>query len=761
MMPENANLLNVKRVGISAVGLLFAAVPISANAQAAETRSAEINEIGEIIVTATKRAGRLQDQPLAISALDATALSKTGKDTVESLLTSAPSFTMVASGPARQKVVLRGISAGGETDAQAAATGFYLDDVPISSSYTSSGTDLLMFDMARVEVLRGPQGTLYGGGSMGGTIKLVTNQPDLTEPSARMETGISRTTGSALGVELNAMANVPLVHDELALRLVGVLRHQQGYVRDIVTEDRAGGSEIKGIRGALRWMPNDALSLTAMALYQESEFTGVGSIDTDAAHRPVLGDLRHARFAPEIGKGTTRIFNMVGTYDLGWADLTSSTSYLHINSLLQQDSSLYLGSLLRAITAPVFGTPAALPVMPYFQTQPNAEKAFVQEVRLTSAGSGPFSWIIGGFYQHDDLAIHRLDYYAPGTYLGTVLGAINAAPIDLNTTTKRDLWAVFGEASYTFSPKLKLTAGLRYSNTRNRFVSTSFGLLLGRPTLASALLGDTTASQGHLSPKVTLSFTPDQRFMVYATVAEGFRPGGPNLILPPDPITGQTTPSTFNSDNLWNYEIGAKSSWLDNRLIANVSLFQMNLSGLQLVAVRGDQLPYIANAGSVRSKGLELEVSFRPIPTLSFDLAGAYTDDRFTANAAALFAKPGDRVPYVPKVAGSLSVDYRPALTDTLTGFINLGVSYNSGAPIGYNPNTRQPGVEARPYATVDARFGVTSASGLEVTLYAQNLTDKRGETFIDSIKFGPMTDRLAVTVLKPRTIGLKIGRSF
>lgn len=746
-------------IALTSVAGLALAMPMAAHAAAEDADSA--NDATEIVVTATKREGRLQDQPLAISAVTAEALSRSGKDRVEDILTSAPSFTMVPTGPTQQKVVLRGISAGGSFDAQSAATGFYLDDVPLSSSFTTSGTDLRLFDVARVEVLRGPQGTLYGGGSMGGTIKMVTNQPNTGEFSGKLDAGMSATRNGAGAYDFSGMINVPLAKDLLAVRLVGVYSKQDGFIRDAVTGTRAGGAEIKGVRGSIKWTPSGAVSITAMGLYQDSVFTGYGAIDTDRNHNLVYGDLKQSRITPEGGNGKTRILNLVGSFDLGFATLTSSSSYLNIRSTNVQDSSRYLGTLVRAATASTFGTPATLPTMAYINSLPDSEKAFIQEARLASNGTGPFSWIIGGFYQHDRLVVHRADYYDPSTYLGTVFGTIGASPIDLDTLTIRDMYAAFGEATYAFTPQLKLTAGLRYSHTRNHYETVSYGILLGRPTRASALVGNSTASQGHLSPKVTLSFAPSSDFMVYATVSEGFRPGGPNIVLPPDPATGLNTPSTFSPDKLWNYEIGAKSTWLDKRLVINLALFQMDLRNLQVVATRGDRLPYIANAGNVRSKGVELEVSLRPTDELTFGLAGAYTDDKFTQAAAAISALPGYRVAYVPKIAGSASVDWRKPISDSTTVFFNANVSHNSGAPIGYNASTQQPGVSLKPYTLGDIRIGASFKSGFEATLFVQNVGDTRGETFIDSSKLGLGSNKLAVTIVRPRTFGIKLSQSF
>ncbi len=705
-----------------------------------EVSKSDPSRIEEIVVTAEKRSEMLQNVPLAISALTGDRLEQLGAIRFEDMALSAPSVSFLSNGTAYDKVAMRGITAGARAEAQTPATGFYLDDVPLSSNYTSGGTDIRLFDVDRMEVLRGPQGTLYGGGAMGGAIRIITNQPDSTAYSAKVEVIGADVLGKSGELDLNGMVNVPLVQDKLALRAVAVFHNQNGFVSDpTVGKSGVNDNNVTGGRVSFKWDASPDFSATLTGIFQRSHYDGVGAVDTDVNKRPLGGDLTQQRNFAEAGTATTNVVNLALNYQMSWATLVSSSSYLDVKASQSTDASKNFGVLL--------------PGQPGYLTSLNdSEKSYVEEVRLVSNSSEPWKWIIGGFYQYDDLVIYQKDRLDPASFLG-LLGVV---PLDFYTRTKRDIYAVFGEATYRFAPRWDATAGLRYTSIPTTFQQSIWGALIGIPTPAGAIVGSPSSTSSNVTPKFEIAYRPTDDALIYVEAAKGFRPGSPNAHLPPDMFTGVSTPDTLKPDQLWDYEVGGKTSWFDGRLVANGALYLIHWTDIQVIGIRTDGLPYFANAGDADSRGAELEIQARPTDGLLFTFSGAYTDAQFTKDSPALGVVKGDRLATVPRLAGTIAADYSRPLAEAITGFAHFDVRYESEKTIGYD--AKSAGIRTDPYAIGNIRLGADFDNGVEATFFVENVWNERAQIAISA---ADMPYRLRVLVAQPRTVGLKLSKSF
>ncbi|MCE9650476.1 MAG: TonB-dependent receptor [Parvibaculum sp.] len=711
----------------------------NARTEAARTDASksDASKIETIVVTAEKRSESLQNVSLAISALTGDRLEQLGANKFEDMALSAPGVAFLSNGGAYDKVVMRGITAGNVAEAQTPATGFYLDDVPLSSNFTSGGSDLRLFDVNRMEVLRGPQGTLYGGGAMGGAIRIITNQPDATAYEAKGEVTGADIPNRAGEYDLNGMINIPLVKDRLALRAVAVFHNQNGYVSDPnAGKSGVNDNEVSGGRVALKWDMSPDLSATMTGIFQRSHYDGVGFVDTDANKQPLQGDLTQQRNYAEPSTAVTKVGNLTINYEMPWATLVSSSSYADNTTDVYTDGSHNIGALFP-------GSPADLSVLD------DSEESYVEEVRLVSTSFDPIKWIIGGYYKHGDLVAFQKETLDPSSPFAF------APPLSYYTRSRSETYAAFGELTYRFAPRWDVTAGLRYTSVPTNFQQNIWGSLLLIPTPSAAIASSTTSTSSDLTPKFEITYRPTDEALIYVEAAKGFRPGSPNADLPPG-ILSLPSPDPLKPDQLWNYELGGKSSWFDGRLVANGAVYLIRWEDMQVVGFRADGLPYFANAGNADSKGVELEIQARPADAWLFTLSGAYTDAHFTKDTPSLGVVDGERLATVPRLSGTVAVDYSWPLTDTAAGFAHFDVRYESDKTVGYD--AKAAGIKTDPYAIGNFRVGADLDGGVEAAIFVDNIWNERAQLAINT---SDMPYRLRVLVAQPRTVGLTVSKSF
>jgi iron complex outermembrane recepter protein len=720
------------------------------------TYAADGDQLQEIVVTAEKRSESVQEIPLAVSALTGAQLANMGAVRFEDLALSAPSVSFISNGPVQDKVVMRGISSGLREDSQTAATGYYIDDVPLTSTFTSGGTDLRLFDINRVEVLRGPQGTLYGGGSMGGAIKVITNQPDATAFAAQTEvTGADIASRAGEG-DVNAMVNVPLVSDQLALRAVGVYSHQNGYINAPVQQLKGvNGGDVAGGRAALRWTPNDDLTVTLSGLYQHDVYDNSPYEDLNLAKKPLYGDLTINQYVGGYEEALTAISNLVVQYQMPWATLTSSSSYLHNTTRVLYDETLSTSVEFNA----ALGFPPVAQA-PYASANPESTYNYIEEIRLVSAATHPYKWIAGIYVEHQNLIASRADTFDAASLPGS-LGII---PINYFTDTRRTTYAIFAEGTYDITPKWQATLGGRYTYVPTTFYTSVYGAAFGILNPADALVGSGSTPSNDFAPKFEIGYQAADHLLFYVEAAKGFRPGSANAPLP-------GIPSRLNPDTLWDYEIGAKTEWLDGRLIANGAIYYIDWKDIQIVTttLTFPNIPYLGNAGGAVSKGAEFELKALPTKNWLLSLSTSYTDARFSQNSAALNVTNGERIAVVPQFSGTAAVEYSHPFSRGVTGFAHFDVRYVGDTPSGYALTDR--GEYTSAYSIGDFRVGADFPAGFKATVFVNNLWDERAELALDTsavcsaipcAAFNPSAPaRLRALIAQPRTVGLTLSKKF
>jgi outer membrane receptor protein involved in Fe transport len=719
----------------------------------AMAQSADVGVLEEIVVTAQRREQRLQDVPAAITSLSGENLNRRNLRGNADLVARVPSLTLDVQGPGESTLSIRGV---GTAYGLAPAVSYYLNETPldIRTDGSTGVQDVDFFDVERVEVLRGPQGTLYGSSSMGGALRVLTAQPDPTGFSAKAETGISTMSGGGAGYLGKAAVNVPL-SDRAAIRFVGAYEHVPGYVdravpgdwfeanpdlpisdREINDADLLSGR----ILGLIEI--NDKVKVTPSIWYSEIDASGASEYHTNLPRFTTAGTY------PTPANSTAVNGNLLVEADLGFASLMSSSSVLTRDVDNDRDLSLLMVNL-----APLFGLPAVdYPTLDRFTTE---NEGLIQEFRLTSPADQRLSWVAGAYFSRfEQDSEELLDSEEFTTAIGQVddtsLYTFNQEVIDRQS-------AVFVDLTYAATPKLDLTVGARYYELRSSLENVQTGILAApnQPLVRADASGT--------SPRAVVAYRPTDDFMLYATAARGYRPGGPNVGLP-DGIGCELVDAyqpLYDPDSVWNYELGAKAEFMQRRLSVNVALYQIDWEDVQqAVADPGCGYIIVANVGEAESRGAELEIVMRPIDNLTLAAAASYTDAEFTSIADAYqlasAATPGDPLPGIPETKFNVDAQYGRDLGDDRSWFIRADWTWIDSVPTGFTTQNTRPSYSSIG-ATAAYRFG-----RYEVSLYGRNLTDEDG---IVDISEGATTaiEGIFWTQIStpPRTIGLNLAVDF
>jgi iron complex outermembrane receptor protein len=680
-------------------------------------------DANEIIVTATHRSEKMQDVPASIQALEEKQLQRLGADDFADYGRTVAGLSFSDRGPSRNQIVIRGITTGVEYDTGKQSTvAVYIDEVPVTEGMAQP--DLKLFDVDRIEVLRGPQGTLYGSGSLGGTVRIITAQPDSNEFVSKGEASLSSTRHGGTSFLASAALNAPLVSDVAALRVVGYYRSEAGYIDNTALGDRDVNDEhTYGFRAALRLSPTERLNLTATVMHQKQRTGGLQEAESTS------GALAQFRLRPETGVDKITIYNFNAGWDAGFADLVSSSSFFRRSRINRYDNSAF----------PVFDP------LPIFADNFYKTESFTQEVRLASQGKRRLGWLIGAFYQNSDGA-GRQATTIPGAALA---GLPDDEAYNGDGRMKVRQQSVFGEVNFEIVPRLTFTTGLRYSKYKLSATNSAFGFLAGGTREAPAVDAEFTTDDA-ITPKFNLSYKATDGLLFYSQVAKGFRIGGVNFIPPSQDPDDLFVPRTFGSDRLWNYEVGAKAS-LAPGVTLNGAMFYIDWTDIQISQIReSDGSAFIGNAGSAVSKGVELELAARPVSALELALAATYNDARVTEAEPAIGAEKNERIPGVAKWTASGSAQYSFPLGTRLDGYIRgdlqfVGKSYNNFVERDVQGN----------YALFNLRAGA-EAGPWEVSVFANNLFDRRARLFVDRLLLNEK-----VNVNRPRTFGVVVRKRY
>ncbi|PXA86762.1 TonB-dependent receptor [Nostoc sp. 3335mG] len=731
----------------------------------------------DIIVTAQKRSERLQDVPASISVVTATDLTKRGVTRFQDYASRIPGLSLTSARTGNTQITLRGITTG--SSQPGSTTGFYVDEAPVGSvnAYTGGNgitPDLDPSDIGQIEVLKGPQGTLYGAGAVGGLLKFSTVPTDLEHFGGRVSAGISSVDHGDVGYSGRATINVPLVTDQLGLHVSGFYRRDPAYIDNInarIGKNDVNDAKVRGGRAVLsmKFAPNVRLDLSA--ILQDTTTDGTNTEDVDAAtFRPLYGDLKQNRYAPETGYMRLRLYNATWHADFGKLNLVSSTTYQRIYYReLGDATNSYAGFLTARAPLIAFLTGVAFPANlgMSVNTIKHTDR-WSEEARASMNDIGGMLDLQGGFYwthESDINKIPNIDYFSTAT--GAPFNNLPPFAIASIDSTYNE-YSFFGNARLHIGDKFDVLGGVRYSHDHQTYVQDYRGLLIALSTgaILTGATTDTLAAAGMEKHNVvTWMATPRFKFsddaMLYGRVATGYRPGGPN----PAPPTGGV-PLTFDPDKLTQYEVGFKGQTPDRKITVDAALFYTDWNHIQIQTSAGG-FNYLVNGGKARSKGGELTLGFHPVKALTLGANLAYTDAKLASAAPAAGGIKGDRLPYVPHWTGSLTADYVIPLNDSTK--LNLGAtaSYVGNRIDDYTgmttAGTQHYGRTLRHYATVDLRAGLDFGQWT-LSAFARNLTDKRA-IIVDAYEgLAPTTAAgapYAASVITPRTIGAEAAIRF
>ncbi len=546
-------------------------VPVAALAQEAPAAQApstsDTSETADIVVTAQKRSERLQDVPASVAVVSATDLTKQGVVQFADYATRVPGLSLTSVRTGQSQVTLRGITTGAAQSAS--STGYYVDEAPIGSvnAYAGGSTttpDLDPSDLSQIEVLKGPQGTLYGAGAVGGLLKFVTASPSFTELGGRVSGGVTDVAHGGMGYAGRGMINIPLVTDQLTFHVSGFYRRDAGYIDNInarIGRDDVNRATVRGGRAVLAMKLGPDVRLDLSAIGQDTNTHGLNTVDVDAATlQPLFGQLTQNRNVAEDGFTKFRLYNATLRADLGAIDLVSSTTYQHTAFSQVTDATRSFGALLGG----VFG----IPTLGVRQNQNTRTERWSEEVRANADGvaNGLIDLQAGFYWTHekDSNRIPSLDPFL--TTSGTALPLPNLVTAAI--LSKYEEYSLFGNATVHLGEKFNVLGGVRYSHDTQDYFQDYSGLIIG-PRRINTGKEKANIATYLVSPRYKLS----DNAMIYGRVASGYRPGGPNAVPPPSVFVA---PDTFAPDRLTQYEIGFKGQTADRKLSIDTALFYTN-----------------------------------------------------------------------------------------------------------------------------------------------------------------------------------------
>lgn len=733
------------------------------------------DSLDEIIVTATKRDERLRDVPMAISVLGEDTLEIAGISDSQGIADSVPGMTFSTAGNnINPSFIVRGIGTLLNQDDLTSPVAVYLDEMPMSAAKSTVRMDFGLFDAARVEVLKGPQGTLFGAGTLAGAVRIISNKPDPSGLSYKISSDIGSTSGE-LRQRYNGMVNIP-INENAAMRLVGFIAEDDGWVNDLRSGTNPTNNATNiGLRALLGWQVSDRFNASFSYIFQNTEIDDGSTID------PALGENSRTGFAKDSSEIEMSMLNMTLEYDLGFATLTSSTNFSENDAVMEADLSPILGG-----------------AFPWLLHREPDDEAFAQEIRLVSTSDSRLDWVVGGFFLDRQTDVAQV-FYFPQSWIdarggGSIEGAITTMGVDhawiYGGAVKYEYKesAFFGELGYQLTDTIKATVGFRTgdmenSNSRPGGGSSSLGGVLGPVvfgggssftpvpyTAASYEPGKTSSN----TVKLSLAWQFNDNVNFYATASEGFRSNEVNragfLIgldgqLGTSRINAEDTiviPQVSSPDSLWNYEVGMKAQW--DSVTANLSIYKMIWEDIQLSAMRGGGDPdqFITNAGEAESDGIELEILADIGGNLELGFNVAVQDARITQlseqEAIMTGAEMGSSL-VSPDLQLSGHFKYTVALDSGNEAFARLGYSYTDELPNGFPNGVGTPGTlnpfyaETDAWSKVDLSLGWTSDKW-SLALYGENILDNDDSTFIMQQNFFAnkhMTPR-------PRTFGIRVS---
>jgi outer membrane receptor protein involved in Fe transport len=777
---------------------------VNAYAQSA-TVADDSNSTAEVVITATKRASTVQTTPISISAVSGDDLQARGVDSLAAMAQGTPGVSLKTEGPSQTEIEMRGMTSSG---GNSATVGFYLDDIPLAGPASAQNGHVVidpdLYDLNRVEILRGPQGTLFGSGSMGGTVRLISNQPNLLQFQSTAQSVLSGTDGGGFNHKDNLMINLPLIDNTLALRVVGTEDHTSGWIDRIVADPfpAVGGNPAGTVRGDVRnapiekqypgsnayqiyaaratalWRPTDNLSVTPSFFHETSSQNGISAYDsvpgTEAHYQPF--DIAE----PLTDSLTAYSLNV--NYSFPTFDVTSSTARWTRNSTQVEEASEAFNNPLEALT---YNANYGLPNPGYYGSTGSGPEhgleidpshQFSEELRVASTGNGRANWVTGLYYS-DFSSVWNFNGTTPNysSYmdLGTFAPATTSNWFVARSPTTIKQYAGFGDITYALTDALKVDVGARVNHYDYRFSSCLSGWGSANGAVTPSCSGLIALSNNSFTPKFNLAYTFSPDLMAYATVSSGFRPGGGNAAYPTtgtawggafqqQGYTSGKWPSTYEPDRVVSYELGEKARMLDRRLTVNASIYYEDWRHIQLEAYPNDWALNI-NGNYAHIYGADIDVLADLGAGFQLQFGAGYLYEWLDGGAHWVIA-PVHKLPEVAPVSGTAALGYTKALGSSYTVTARLDNSYTGPRysivfpdPYEFTGTYRQlPG-----YDLVNLRAGVMFRDKWSATLFVNNVTNKHAKLESMFAENEPQPDFSRIETNQPLTAGVDLTYRF
>lgn len=700
----------------------------------------------EIVVTAARRAQPLQDVAAAVTVVNPDQYAQGGLNSLADVLAYVPGVIFNDNGaPGQGSVTMRGVTNIFST----ASVGIYIDDIPYGSETSFAeganfALDALLADIDRVEVIKGPQGTLYGASSMGGALRYITREPSLTEVSGRISTDFSDTYHGGFNQLYKGSVSGPLIHDMLAISLSGFYQNADGFIDETSRGLKdVNGAQLRGGSAALLFQPSDKLKIKLNYMNQKFDFANANAVPFDVTTgTPTAG--RYDEVAP-TNTPTDIKFELAGAtleYQLGWATATAVSSYQKFAQKALDDLTQAFGPFVdNALGAP----PGTNSVLLNFDI---TTERISDEIRLTSGNNGKLEWITGLYFTRESSSNFQGTIVSPGPF--------NLVQQIFPSGYKE--YAGFGDVTYYITPQFDTTLGLRVSHNEASVSFTGTGVFAG-PDIDRKTVTDNVKTY-----LFNARYRPTKDLSLYARIASGYRPASANLALV-DPNTGQQLSEPFiKADSLWSYEVGAKGNVAGGMFGYDAAVYHINWQDLQVFrSFMGVNVGGNADS-NVLINGLETTFTVRPWKALSLIASASYSSSEVAHDDSSIGAREGEQLPGIPKWTFSFSGNYEFPLTDDLKGFLAGGVNYKGDTKTSFFGGTAANGTALVPsspnytiphYTTADLRLGV-NIKHFEVSLYATNLFNQYGFQSATTAAFGG-----TATILRPRTVGAVLTATF
>jgi len=799
------NRLRALIAGAALTGVLGVSFALKVNAESAVTDDNPGPALDEIVVTASKRLSTVQDTPISISAVTGSDLLARGVDSLANLAQGTPGVSLKSEGPSQTEIEMRGMTSSG---GNSATVGFYLDDIPLTGPASAQNGHVVidpdLYDLNRVEILRGPQGTLFGSGSMGGTVRLITNQPNLSQFQSTAQSVLSGTEGGGFNHKDNVMLNLPLIDDTLALRVVGTEDYTSGWIDRIVAdpfplvggnpdgtvrgniEDAplakqypgSNGYQVYAARVTLLWKPMDNVSVTPTFFHTTSTQNGISAYDSDP------GTLAHYQpfdIAEPLTDSLTA-YSINVNFRFPSFDVTSSTARWTRNSTQVEEASEAFNNPLEGIT---YNSEYGLPNPGYYGPtgsgpehgmEDDPSHQWSEELRLASTVSGRASWV-GGIYYSNFYSLWGFRGTTPNysSYmdLGTLAPATTPNWFDAYSPTTLSQYAAFGDATYALNDDLKIDVGARVNHYDYRFSSCLSGWGSANGAATPSCSGLIALSNNTFNPKFNLSYKFNPDLMVYATVSSGFRPGGGNAVYPTtgaawggafqqQNYTSGKWPATYEPDRVLSYELGEKARFLDHRLTVNTSIYYEDWRHVQLEAYPNDWALNI-NGNYVSIYGADIDLLADLGQGLQFEVAAGYLYEWLEGGPHWVIT-PIHKMPEVAPESGTIALNYLKPLSSSYTFTARLEKSYTGprysiyfSNPYEFTGTYRQmPG-----YDLINVRAGVKFRATWSATLFVNNLTNKHAQLESMFTENEPQPDFTRIETNQPLTGGVDLTYRF